>query len=560
MKKTLTAIFIVAAMASCAPLIQFVRAQTVDLGVENVGLLPSNPFYFLKEWGRGFRKLFTGNPISKAKIELDIVNEKAAELEKFVEIAPYNKAGLAEAFASFESAVANLAVRLNSFTDTTANPDVDKLVNDITGRTLLYQTMLDQLWTKFSKDQSALDQIAAAHDGMTVMLNGIVSKLDTGNMFRVRLAALARAGSGSFRDIPAIEFARDLGLREAEGDLAADLDGHLQGLQSAASTTLADSIGGIPGNQLLTIQIIDLVREMTDSNTLHNALNFIRQDMLDQADARELLNEDAVSSAIARAQNLIDEDSAMPGSGRAAAKEGLSRAKFNLDQAEKLSQENNLEGAFGQASAASAAAENVWYLLMPEAMGDRQILDSLKQYYDQLVEIMKSNQPLSDDHPEIISLLNGAEKQMLGIEKLDEGHAKPEVIAQAAKNVRVMLSLIDEVIYQAMHPQESKPAMEHASMNGVIPDSATIVISDKGFTPPVITVKVGTKVTWFNKDVQPHWPASDPYPENSDLPNLNAKNGLKQGETYSYVFDQVGHWGYHDDLNPELTGTVIVAE
>lgn len=36
-----------------------------DLGVDNVGTLPTSNFYFLKQWGRGIERLFTFNAVSK---------------------------------------------------------------------------------------------------------------------------------------------------------------------------------------------------------------------------------------------------------------------------------------------------------------------------------------------------------------------------------------------------------------------------------------------------------------------------------------------------------------
>ena len=139
MRKLLTATLIIAALASSAPLLQFVRAQTVDLGVENVGLLPSNPFYFLKEWGRGVRKFFIANAVRKAELELEIVNEKAAELEKLAAIAPNNKTGIAGALNNYSIAAANLTARLDSFTETTPHPNAARLVNAVLRRAVLSQ-------------------------------------------------------------------------------------------------------------------------------------------------------------------------------------------------------------------------------------------------------------------------------------------------------------------------------------------------------------------------------------------------------------------------------------
>ncbi len=566
MKKILVATLIVAAIALCAPLVQFVQAQTVDLGVDNVGLLPSNPFYFLKEWSRGVRTFFTPSAIRKAQIGLEIVNEKAAELEQLIEVTPRNTAGLLNAFENYDAAVANLGSRLNSFTDTTANPDVEKLVEAIIGRSSLHQKLFDQLVSKYQKDQDTVDAANLSSDTLADMLAVIAAKIDPAADFRARVESAARNGTDTFRALPPAELAARLAGKVSgetrdqivalEGDLLADLDGHLEAREGVSAQTLSEMITMLPGDQRVLLQLLDEVREITQNSDLHSALNFTRQDVINRLLAQHQLSQQTVTDAIDRAKALIAEVSDMPGT--KAAKESIQRAKFNLDQAEKFSQEENLDGAFGQASAAYAAAKDAWYQLMADVMVNSQILDGLKSYYDVLVSSANDASFPGDAHPEIFALLNNIEKQLLGTSKIVEGNAKPEAVFELTKSIRISLSLADELIQEALHPSAPAEAPAPAAQSSdVIPASATIVISKMGFAPAALTVKAGTKVTWFNKDLQPHWPVSEPQ---DGLPGFDAMNGLSQGETYSFTFDRAGHWAYFDHLDPELTGTIEVTE
>ncbi|MDZ4225407.1 MAG: cupredoxin domain-containing protein [Candidatus Andersenbacteria bacterium] len=95
--------------------------------------------------------------------------------------------------------------------------------------------------------------------------------------------------------------------------------------------------------------------------------------------------------------------------------------------------------------------------------------------------------------------------------------------------------------------------------NGAVAEEVTVDIGDTGFTPATVTVAAGTKVTFVNNGQAAHWPASDPHPVHTDLPGFDAKHGLQTGEEYSFVFDKVGSWGFHDHLNPTLTGEIVVS-
>ncbi len=77
-----------------------------------------------------------------------------------------------------------------------------------------------------------------------------------------------------------------------------------------------------------------------------------------------------------------------------------------------------------------------------------------------------------------------------------------------------------------------------------------IDISDNSFNPQAATIKAGTTITWVNNDNVIHKIAAD-YGGASSADLLN-------GQSYSYVYRIKGIYGYHDDLNKLITGTIIV--
>src|SRR3972149_4551891 len=52
---------------------------------ENPTFFPKSRFYFLKEWWRGAIVFITRDPVAKTKLQLQILNEKAAEAKKIFE-------------------------------------------------------------------------------------------------------------------------------------------------------------------------------------------------------------------------------------------------------------------------------------------------------------------------------------------------------------------------------------------------------------------------------------------------------------------------------------------
>lgn len=87
-----------------------------------------------------------------------------------------------------------------------------------------------------------------------------------------------------------------------------------------------------------------------------------------------------------------------------------------------------------------------------------------------------------------------------------------------------------------------------------------IVITADGFVPPAITMKVGQKLMIQNMDTADHQPSSDPHPEHSDCPELNAGKVLKENEFYEVTVGEPKTCGIHDHLNPELKATITITE
>ena len=87
---------------------------------------------------------------------------------------------------------------------------------------------------------------------------------------------------------------------------------------------------------------------------------------------------------------------------------------------------------------------------------------------------------------------------------------------------------------------------------------ARIQITEDGFVPSALQINTGTTVIWTNVDSAAHRVASDPFPTHSGLPTLDSKSNIADNGTYRYTFDKPGIYGYHDELNPKVNGSVVV--
>jgi len=103
--------------------------------------------------------------------------------------------------------------------------------------------------------------------------------------------------------------------------------------------------------------------------------------------------------------------------------------------------------------------------------------------------------------------------------------------------------------------------------------TVTVETRSTGFSPKTVTIKAGDTVKFVNNNpARTSWPASVVHPTHTTYPGssinkcgtseaaniFDACKGLALDEGFSFTFNEVGTWNYHDHLSPSVTGTVIV--
>ncbi len=91
-----------------------------------------------------------------------------------------------------------------------------------------------------------------------------------------------------------------------------------------------------------------------------------------------------------------------------------------------------------------------------------------------------------------------------------------------------------------------------------VTEKTIISMTDTGFAPETVTVAAGSTVTFVNNGQALHWPASDVHPTHELLPGFDAGRGIATGDEYAFTFTEVGRWSFHDHLNPQFMGAVVV--
>ena len=81
---------------------------------------------------------------------------------------------------------------------------------------------------------------------------------------------------------------------------------------------------------------------------------------------------------------------------------------------------------------------------------------------------------------------------------------------------------------------------------------ASVTIDNFAFAPATLTVAPGTKITWDNKDEEPHTVMSGDGGATFKSPALDTD------DKFSFTFDKPGTYKYFCSIHPHMVGTIVV--
>jgi hypothetical protein len=98
------------------------------------------------------------------------------------------------------------------------------------------------------------------------------------------------------------------------------------------------------------------------------------------------------------------------------------------------------------------------------------------------------------------------------------------------------------------------------SFNRIAVKTHTIVLTNSGFSPQEITIVKGSTIVFRSTSDRAYWPASSFHPSHKLYTDFDAKKPIAVGDEWRFTFTTSGIWRYHDHLNSQLTGTIIVRD
>ena len=354
-------------------------ASSADIGITNPGVLPSNPFYFLKKWKRDIKRAFTFNPVDQSLLELSILNERAAEIIRLAKIFPK------------DSSVIELAYK--KYLDNLASLPLEK---ETTPQAIIKMLKHIQLFEElgFNSVSNAL-----ASKVQYIFKNNLIDSFEVRKYVKEHLAANQQSLNG-LKIAEAIDKSGVLELSKLKEDLLIDFIYEIKSSQSD------NEILDISGNFVSRVKVLDSIRSKISDMETKNRINLLRQSVIKSAEEKGLINDSLIKSLLLEVDEkfklLEAPDSKLP-------------AEFYRDQAKRAYEEKQYVSAMGHATNALVSIEAALFFLNQDINHYQNEIKLLKFDYDKL---KNPNKELEKRIISISDMVNNLNSNQLG-EKIE---------------------------------------------------------------------------------------------------------------------------------------------
>jgi len=187
-------------------------------------------------------------------------------------------------------------------------------------------------------------------------------------------------------------------------------------------------------------------------------------------------------------------------------------------------------------------------------------LDAAEKAIENLKEAKDNEEEIKADEEERTQEIKNDRE-----EKAREGAKKEsENLKESQKKAEEKTKKADEQLQvgNEKNGEQVEGGKERASQSAVslLSQNWTVKFENGRFNPAELKIKKGDTVTWVNKSDSLMWPASAFHPTHQVYPGFDALKSLNMGESYSFKFDRVGSWKYHNHLSTSVTGVIVVEE
>ena len=265
-----------------------------DFGLESVGMLPTNPFYFFKNARRGVTSFFTFNPVKKAERNMQFAAEKLMEVKTLAEREGTETQVITDALENFQGELDKVKSRVENAANSVEGEEAEELSRKVMDSMMKYGKSL----SKLEKDLplEIFDKVKDAQNKNSETFGTVFELMEPEKVSENLAKVLDEQKGSEFKQFKNIEILKDIkdkvpekgqnAMKIAEENAFLRLQNEMERFDSAKKAIFEDFVRETGGSELRHLEIINELEARPISGDLRGAIAKAKEGVFSKAGDR----------------------------------------------------------------------------------------------------------------------------------------------------------------------------------------------------------------------------------------------------------------------------------
>jgi hypothetical protein len=268
--------------------------QPEDFDLEGVGMLPTNPFYFLKDARRGIASFFTFDPVKQTERRMQYASEKLLETKTLAEDEDSSDEDIQGSLDNFREEMETVKERIENAVTETGEEDSAILGKKMMDSFIKYEKTFGGIEKNLSPE--AYDNITETRDKAAEVFGSVFELMDPEVASEKLVEVLEEQKGSEFKDFKNIEVLKGVedmipeqakvAVRYAQENALNRLQSELEKFEATKRAIFEDFVKEIGGNEVRHLEIINELETRPLSEDLRQAIIKAKEEALSKTERK----------------------------------------------------------------------------------------------------------------------------------------------------------------------------------------------------------------------------------------------------------------------------------
>ena len=265
-----------------------------DFGLTDIGILPTNPFYFVKDIRRGVGSLFTRDPGKKAELKLRYAAEKLLEAKKVAQKEGASDEDKEYAIENFRHELDEVKHRIGIASEALDDEKAIELSKKVLDATFKYGKSLGNIEKNVSPE--LFDFVKKAKDASSEALASTFKLAEPEVVSNQLVEVLDKQGGSEFKDFKNLEVLKEVegkvsenakeAIKTAQDNALNRLQAELEKFEATKNSIFEEFVKESGGSEIRHLEIINELEARPISKGLREVISDAKEHVFSKAETR----------------------------------------------------------------------------------------------------------------------------------------------------------------------------------------------------------------------------------------------------------------------------------